>query len=256
MKGEPSALTSTWFYENEGQQKGPLATSEIRALIEAGSISQDALVWKAGWKDWTPLEGTELREALPSSTVGQEAANAQDEPWYYEWDGKRVGPVSTLKMQALIASKTLDYGSMVWQAGMTAWAKVEDTELAGRLKQAGPPPLTSETVNPSVVWLLAVSPFVSLVIQYAIAMHIADGNELKAGKSLAAGGFWYIPPLLSIALSYWDVAVLKKAGVNVRLLGQAWLVPVYLFKRAKLLHQNPAYFWVWLVLFVLSLLAP
>ena len=41
---------------------------------------------------------------------------------------------------------------------------------------------------------------------------------------------------------------------HVQQLGQAWLVPVYLFKRAKALAQTPAYAWVWVCLFVLGLL--
>jgi len=36
-------------------------------------------------------------------------------------------------------------------------------------------------------------------------------------------------------------------------MGSAWLVPVYLFNRAKVLKQNNAYFIIWVVLFCLSL---
>ncbi|EGJ6399538.1 DUF4339 domain-containing protein, partial [Escherichia coli] len=32
-----------------------------------------------------------------------------------------------------------------------------------------------------------------------------------------------------------------------------WLIPVYLWRRAKILGQKPAYFWVWLVMLILVL---
>ena len=35
----------------------------------------------------------------------------------------------------------------------------------------------------------------------------------------------------------------------------AWLVPVYLWKRAKALQQKPVYFWCWVVTFALIMLS-
>jgi len=34
----------------------------------------------------------------------------------------------------------------------------------------------------------------------------------------------------------------------------AWLVPFYLWRRAKTLGQKPTYFWAWLVMLVLIIL--
>ncbi len=59
---------------------------------------------------------------------------------------------------------------------------------------------------------------------------------------------------LNIILSIADEKKLRKAGYDTSKMGSAWLIPVYLFRRAELLNQKNAYFWVWLIMFILSLL--
>lgn len=44
-----------WFYSEDSQQMGPVAESELSALLEQGRISPDALVWSEGMAEWTPL---------------------------------------------------------------------------------------------------------------------------------------------------------------------------------------------------------
>ncbi|ECY7740700.1 DUF4339 domain-containing protein, partial [Salmonella enterica subsp. enterica serovar Enteritidis] len=54
---------------------------------------------------------------------------------------------------------------------------------------------------------------------------------------------------------YLDERRLRKSGVDTAAFGWlAWLVPFYLWRRAKALGQKPAYFWVWLVMLILVLL--
>ncbi|HBE2307500.1 DUF4339 domain-containing protein, partial [Salmonella enterica] len=53
---------------------------------------------------------------------------------------------------------------------------------------------------------------------------------------------------------YLDERKLRKSGVDTTAFGWlAWLIPVYLWRRAKILGQKPAYFWVWLVMLILVL---
>jgi hypothetical protein len=66
---------------------------------------------------------------------------------------------------------------------------------------------------------------------------------------------WFITLGINIGLSYFDEKRLKKAGHNTEAMGAAWLVPVYLFKRAEVLKQKNSYFIVWCVMFVLMLIA-
>jgi uncharacterized membrane protein len=43
-----------WNYVQNGQSCGPIATSALQALLQNGSLSPDALVWKQGLPNWVP----------------------------------------------------------------------------------------------------------------------------------------------------------------------------------------------------------
>jgi len=256
MRAEPSQAEAQWYYERSGQRVGPISFSQLRATVARGGLAGSTLVWRSGWLDWQPLEVTELSDLPLEAALDSVAAPAPSErSWYYEWGGKRLGPLALAEMQALITKGTLSHGSLVWRAGMSGWAPIESTELGEQLMRTTPPPLSGIAINNSVVWLLAVSPVLIGLLRYALALADAHGSDALADRLMNQNRYWAAGPLVCIALSYWDEAVLKKAGVNTNQLGQAWLVPVYLFKRAKVLAQSPAYAWVWLGLFILGVLA-
>ena len=78
----------------------------------------------------------------------------------------------------------------------------------------------------------------------------------EAYDAVSGGQYWFITLLLNIALGYLDERRLRKAGVDTTMFGKlAWLVPFYLWQRAKTLGQKPAYFWVWLVMLALTVWA-
>jgi len=254
---EPQA--QAWYYERSGKRIGPVSEAQIQALAASGGLSGSTLVWRTGWPAWQGLEATELRTLLmpaaASADTALSPANTASTTWHYEWGGQRLGPFAEADMQALIAKGTLTHGSLVWRPGLDAWTPLGNTELGNQLKRTMPPPLHGTRVNNNVVWLLALSPVLISMLRYAIALMAAGGNETRADQLMEQNAYWVLGPVISIALCYWDVSVLKKAGVNTHQLGQVWLVPVYLFKRAKALVQSPVYAWVWIGLFVLGLLA-
>jgi len=103
-------------------------------------------------------------------------------------------------------------------------------------------PSTVEVSN-TIVWWLAFAPLLG-----------AFGAGFLGGLThTGIGKFWWTTLVLNIVLSIADEKRLQKAGYNTSALGQAWLIPVYLFKRAQMLEQSKSYFIVWTVLFVLSL---
>ncbi|MAS94501.1 MAG: hypothetical protein CMO55_14980 [Verrucomicrobiales bacterium] len=60
-----------WFYEFEGERKGPVTESRLQSLIEDGTIQASSLVWKEGFDDWMPAEDVDSlvfsRRPLPPS---------------------------------------------------------------------------------------------------------------------------------------------------------------------------------------------
>ncbi|MDD5600094.1 MAG: DUF4339 domain-containing protein [Victivallaceae bacterium] len=176
--------------------------------------------------------------------------------WYYEEDGARKGPVSETKMTALIDDGTLTYGNIVWKNGMPEWLKLENSELGNRLNATQPPPLHGELVNNKVVWVLAFAPIIGLMLEYFIAGAVHCDNEQAATVAAENADFWYVTLILNILLCWWDERRLARAGYDTeRFRGWVWLVPVYLYQRAKKLKHNLAYFIVWIVCFILAVSA-
>jgi ribosomal protein L40E len=113
-------------------------------------------------------------------------------------------------------------------------------------------------VSNGTVWVLALAPLIGLMLEYFIAGIIyADSPDFDwdVFNAVGSGQLFFVTVILNIALSILDERKLRKAGWDTnKIRGMVWLVPVYLFKRAKLLEQNLAYFIVWLVAFGLVFL--
>lgn len=184
----------------------------------------------------------------PTLATAQERQTADNSAtsgeWHYELNGARLGPVSEAEMLSLISTGKLSRGSFVWQKGMPDWITLDATLFSSQFSTS-PPPLTGKAIDNTIVWWLAFAPLLSAFVAGALA----------AATDKSITNFWWVNPVLNIALSMVDEKKLETAGHDTKKLGSAFLVPVYLFKRAQLLKQNKAYFIVWVVLFCLSLLS-
>ncbi|HOE63129.1 MAG TPA: DUF4339 domain-containing protein [Candidatus Sumerlaeota bacterium] len=174
--------------------------------------------------------------------------------WFYEKNGQRLGPISGKEIEIMLMNKELNNESFVWKEGMSDWVKIEYTEL--KCHFSGPPPLTGDAVNNTYIWILAFAPIIGEILESIFGFFVG----IIAGiiNSPAPLGFlafsWVITVVLNIVLATIDEKKLKIAGHDTSKMGQAWLVPVYMFKRAKVLKQNLAYFIVWCVCFGLIIL--
>jgi len=45
-------MEAIWFYEIDGQQRGPLTEEELHELNRSGAIGKENLIWKDGMPDW------------------------------------------------------------------------------------------------------------------------------------------------------------------------------------------------------------
>lgn len=178
------------------------------------------------------------------------AEGDEEKIWYYEVKGARKGPVSERKIGQLIDSKVVFYDTSVWRQGYSDWRRVSDTELRGHLDKVGPPPLLGEKVNNTFIWVLAFAPILGDFLQGLIAGILHGSYAL-----LHAHKYWYVTLLLNLLLCVLDERQLKKAGHNTaHFRGWIWLIPVYIFQRAKALHQSKAYFVVWIISLIVSIL--
>lgn len=53
-----------WFFEDNGQKKGPVDHQEIIELIKIGKITYGTLVWRSGFSEWQNVENTDLKSQL------------------------------------------------------------------------------------------------------------------------------------------------------------------------------------------------
>ncbi|EAC1714914.1 DUF4339 domain-containing protein [Escherichia coli] len=174
--------------------------------------------------------------------------------WHYEKNGVRYDNVTEEDIIERIRRGELNASTLVWQQGMLEWQPVSATSLAEILKQSEvPPALPGHRIPGDVVWTLAFAP----LIGYILEMWTAELNGMsfeRAYDAVSEGQYWFISLILNIALGYLDERKLRKSGVDTTAFGWlAWLIPVYLWRRAKILGQKPAYFWVWLVMLILVL---
>ena len=164
--------------------------------------------------------------------------------WHVEQDGARKGPFTTEQVLAMIDAKQITRDSMSWKPGDAAWTPLAATSFAEHFNLE-PPPLPGAAVPNGLVWVLAFAPL--------IGQFLAGLFAGVAQSSIDA--FWWVTLALNVALSLMDERKLKAAGHDTKRMGGAWLVPVYLYKRSRVLKHNLAYFIVWVLCFIAILVA-
>src|SRR5437868_1825862 len=76
--------------------------------------------------------------------------------WFYETNGKQVGPVDKDTLQILVDKGVVQHQTLVWREGLTEW--VPASRIKGLIsgpppiaKPAGPPPLPSQVAAPQPI---------------------------------------------------------------------------------------------------------
>lgn len=47
-----------WFYAVDGEQRGPVPLTRLRAMLRDGAVDGATLVWREGMQDWAPIADT------------------------------------------------------------------------------------------------------------------------------------------------------------------------------------------------------
>jgi uncharacterized membrane protein YhaH (DUF805 family) len=73
-----SHTAAQWHYIDATGQRGPVATAEMAALVRAGTVRADTMVWGPGMADWQPFARSPLAREIPLPG----AASAYPPPGY------------------------------------------------------------------------------------------------------------------------------------------------------------------------------
>jgi len=87
---------SQWYYNESGQQRGPVTVEEIKSLLESRRIHPDTLVWTEGMPDWKAASAIgefQLSPYAPPASdptaaidwSGYEPSGPQARPWVRYW---------------------------------------------------------------------------------------------------------------------------------------------------------------------------
>jgi hypothetical protein len=164
-------------------------------------------------------------------------------------DGQQSGPLTAAQVTDLVHQGKINNDSMAICEGMAAWTPLGKLEEFSGSDNFIPPPLSvvapaSNGGSNVAVWVLAFAPFLGLFLQIILAS--ASRNKVS--------DFWWVTLVLNIFLCVVDCEILKRRGIQVKNLGSQLLVPVYLFKRSKMLGHKKTYFIVWCIMFAFSAL--
>lgn len=85
-------------------------------------------------------------------------------------------------------------------------------------------------IDNTLIWILAFIPILGTVWKFGVVLFL----------------------VVNCLLTYFDESNLKKLGCDTTKLGNTWLIPVYLYNRAKMFDQDMGYFIVWCITFILS----
>jgi len=162
--------------------------------------------------------------------------------WYYVSGGDKIGPVDEPALRHLLDTGVISRHTLVWRDGLPSWTPVGETDL---LADPAALSLPVTSVNNTWVWILAFTPVLGVFLQALLA----EAFQMPHTR------FRMLLIMLSLAISYADERLLIKAGHDTEKFGGlAWLIPVYLYKRAESLQQSKSYFVVWVICFVLIFL--
>ena len=190
----------------------------------------------------------------------------EEDSWWYELNGQQKGSIQETQIIDLIIKGEIKPENLVWKKGTEKWVMLKDSPLSEHINNDSPPPIVGEAINNTIVWWLAFAPLIGQILQ-GVFIGIfypepsIDNNSLESIDNYLNylihtdfNSFWFITLGLNFYLSFQDEKKLKEAGHDTIKLGSIFLVPVYLYKRAELLKQNNAYFWVWIIMFVLTII--
>lgn len=152
-----------WYYAENGKQVGPVSEADFQALVQAGTVTAQTLVWKAGMANWVAY-GT-VAPAAGAASGAAAAAPAASEGVCCEC-GKAFPLDEMLRYE----------GSLVCAACKPVFFQrvQEGATVPGTTRYAG-------------FWIRFAAKFVDGIVVGVVNMVISLGFTVLAARSIAAG---------------------------------------------------------------------
>ena len=154
--------------------------------------------------------------------------------WFYEKNGKRLGPFSTPDMLSFHSAGDIHDNTLVWTKAFAGeWRPYSTSEIAAD-NNDGPPLLPAANVNSTFAWIFALVPLIELFIERLLTNSVANYRS-DIGVAIIVSATTYG------ILGYLDARQIERSGRNkksVSLKWFIWLAPAYLFQRARALGQK------------------
>lgn len=172
--------------------------------------------------------------------------------WYYYHENEKKGPVPADVIIDSVNQNGIPNNTKVWCEGMSTWVPYNQSPLIAQSKQrqewpaSVPPPIPLDEplkpvmVSNELIWILAFLPLIMLVLNQFI-------KDPLIGFIMAVAA--------NTALIVADSIRIQNAGQKSPNVFWLLIVPVYIFLRSKVLRQSYAPFWVWIVLFIITILS-
>jgi uncharacterized RDD family membrane protein YckC len=100
----------SWFYVDNGQQRGPVAAEDLAAWIRGARLPRDVPVWREGLAQWTPAE-----------TRPEIASHLQAEAFYVMTPAGPQGPVDPGVVLEWARAGHVGRETLVWKPGLPEW---------------------------------------------------------------------------------------------------------------------------------------
>jgi len=103
-------MPTGWFYVDQGQQRGPVATEELASWIQTARLPRDVQVWREGLPQWTAAE-----------TVPEITAQLQGTGFFVMGPQGPHGPVDVQVILEWARAGHVGRETLVWRTGLPDW---------------------------------------------------------------------------------------------------------------------------------------
>ena len=191
--------------------------------------------------------------------------------WYYEKDGKQIGPVTEDEIKSKLEKDNLSYKDMVWQNHVSNRVKLINSELKHLLIDAHSLPINNVFVI--IMLLLPLSliiihimeicgwyiPFLNIILPWGMySEQITVFQILKETLIYLGVGYFGLIVLLVVqfVITYCDLKHMNRKKYDVRRMWWwIWFTPVYLFYRVKSAGRGKVYlkmYYLLIIAFIIS----